>query len=159
MYQIQVKRCIVQQKFSPNLGWKVTVDIDAMELGKGDQHPEGKRENAENHHNWFLKQGITIGKHPQFGRADIVAEHELLGTYIIEAEGDTSKQKEQALYSALGQIILLMNEADRNLTYGLAVPESKQWEFQLRKIPHYIRDTLNIRLYLVSKNKVREILD
>jgi hypothetical protein len=103
MYQIEVKRYLVQQKFSPELGWKVNVDLDAMELGKGDQHPEGKREIAEIHHKWMTEQGIAVGAHPQFGRVDIVSEHKSQGIHIIEVEGDTSKQKEQVLYSSLGQ--------------------------------------------------------
>jgi len=157
MYQIEVKRYLVQQIFSPNLGWKITVDLDAMELGKGGQHPEGKREVAEIHKRWMTEQGISIGAHPRFGRVDIVAEHKSQGIHIVEVEGDTSKQKEQALYSALGQAILLMHEPDGNFSYGLAVPDSPEWEFQMRKIPHYIRSILNLKLYLVSEDSVREL--
>ena len=155
MYQVEVKRYLIQQKFPTNQGWKVTVDLDAMELGKGDQHPKGKREIAEINQKWLEEQGITIAAHPKFGRVDIVAEHESYGTYIIEVEGDTRKQKEQALYSSLGQTILLMHESNDRFTYGLAVPDSSKWEFQLQKIPQHIRGILNLKLYLVSKDNVR----
>ena len=157
MYQIEVKRYLVQQLFNPKDGWNVTVDLDAMELGKGDQQSQGKRQIAEAHLQWFIDQGITIGKHSELGRADVVAEHGIKGRYVIEAEGDTSRQKEQALYSALGQTILLMRKGDSGLIYGLAVPDSDRWEYQLTKIPKYICDKLSLNLFLVSEKEVRKL--
>ena len=135
----------------------MTVDLDAMELGKGGQHPEGKNQIAEAHLQWFIGQGITIGKHSEFGRADVVAEHEVRGRHVIEAEGDTSRQKEQALYSALGQIIVQMRKRDNGLTFGLAMPDSEKWEHQLLKIPKHICDTLGLNLYLVSEKHIQKI--
>jgi hypothetical protein len=38
--------------------------------------------------------------------------------------------------------------------YRVAVPDEQRWETQLRKIPAEVCKRLNLRLYLVSKNKV-----
>ena len=95
--------------------------------------------------------------HPQYGRADVVASHPEKGTSIIEVEGKSSKQKEQAIYSALGQIVLLMSEDNNKVFYGLAVPDQPEWERQLKKIPRRVKELLSLRCILVSKGNVREI--
>ena len=50
-------------------------------------------------------------------------------TVVIEVEGESSRQKEQAVYSAFGQIVLLMRP-DTNVRYGIAVPDTPSWEGQ-----------------------------
>jgi hypothetical protein len=57
MYQIEVKRYLVEHHFHPKDGWSVTVDLDAMEMGKGGKHPQGKRELALHHRNPALMVG------------------------------------------------------------------------------------------------------
>ncbi|HUV04762.1 MAG TPA: hypothetical protein VMX94_06610 [Armatimonadota bacterium] len=44
MYQLEVKAKLVRHLFNSSGGWEVSVDVDAMELAKGGQHPQGKAE-------------------------------------------------------------------------------------------------------------------
>ena len=159
MYQIEVKRWLIEYLLRARDGWVVTVDIDAMEKGKGGQHPPGKSEVADQQLKWMEEHGVTIGPHPVHGRTDVVAEHVLHGTNLIEVEGDTTKQKEQSIYSALGQVILMMGDQDNDITFGLAVPDDDSWESQLSKIPRRICELLNLKLWLVSEGGVREYKD
>jgi len=157
MYQIEIKRHLIEKKFPPDKGWKITTDIDAMEKGKGNQNPPEKREIAELQIEWFENNGVNIGPHPIYGRADVVAEHPTEGNYIIEVEGQTSRQKEQALYSALGQTIILMKDMNNRPTFGIAVPDENEWINQIAKIPKRVCSLLNLKLYLVSRIGVKEI--
>jgi hypothetical protein len=95
--------------------------------------------------------------HPKYGRADVVASHPQKGTFLIEVEGKSSKQKEQAIYSALGQIVLLMNEDNNEVFFGLAAPDQPEWERQLKKVPKRVKELLSLRCILVSEGNVREI--
>jgi hypothetical protein len=45
MYQLEVKALLVEKMFPRADGWTVTVDVDAMERGGGDQ-PDDKRARA-----------------------------------------------------------------------------------------------------------------
>jgi hypothetical protein len=156
MYQIKVKYYLVLHRFPVQEGWQVTVHLDGMELGKGSQHPLGKREVAEKFCQRLKEQGVQIGVHPKYGRADVVAEKQGL-TYVIEAEGYSSKQREQAVYSALGQVISQMDQASDTVRYGLAVPDSPEWEKQLQKVPERVRNLLDLELFLVSRTGVRKL--
>ena len=158
MYQLEVKRHLVKLMFLPSSGWKVTVDIDAMERAKGGSHPDGKAAVAAESERWLREAGVSIGVHPRFGRADLVAEGSDGQLYVFEIEGNSSKQKEQALYSALGQLLLLMNEDRPTTRFGLAVPDSPQWEKQLMKVPTSVGRRLNLSLFLVSPTGVRQAL-
>ncbi|MFC2018731.1 hypothetical protein ACFLU4_02080 [Chloroflexota bacterium] len=155
MYQIQVKRALVDFLFPIREGWQVTVNLDGMELGKGNQNSEAKYEIADKCKKWFESEGIVLGPHPKYRFADIVASKGTSETHIIEVEGESSKQSEQALYSALGQIIIQMDQNIDILKYGLAVPDDPKWEKHLKKIPIYIRGRLDLQLYLVSETGVR----
>ncbi len=53
MYQVEVKRYLIEHRFHPENGWNVTVDLDPMEMGKGGQNPPEKREIALYHRNWM----------------------------------------------------------------------------------------------------------
>lgn len=147
MYQIEVKRQLVEYRFSPSDGWGVTVDLDAMERGVGGQHPEGKREITERCENWFEAQGIRLGAHPAYKRADIVAEHRNKGTFVLEVEGKSSRQREQAVYTRF----------DEGIRYGVAVPDLSEWERQLNKVPNEVRQRLGLYLLLVSSDGVRTL--
>lgn len=139
-------------------GWSVTMDVDAMERAKGGQHPTGKRERVQEAEAQARALGVTIGAHPTFGRADLVAEHPELGTVVVEVEGDSSRQREQAMYSALGQLLVQMRNFDDATSYALAVPDSPVWERQLMKIPAAVAARLRVRLYLVSEAGTREVV-
>lgn len=155
MYQLEVKRWLVEYNFPPSDGWKVTVDIDAMERANGGQHNTDKAERASIAETALKEMGVTIGAHPQFGRADIVAEHQEKGLFIVEVEGISSKQKEQAIYSALGQLLLQMKE--EKYKFVLAVPDDESWVRQVNKIPSYAKARLGLSCALVSKSSVRVI--
>ena len=157
MYQIEVKRNLIRHLFHPDNGWKVYVDLDSMEMANGGVHPNGKREAAVSCRQWMEGVGVKIGGHPVFGRTDIVASRDDGKTILIEVEGDTSRQREQAMYSALGQTILLMNTIGENHLYALAVPDDSQWERQLLKIPKSVTGILGLKLYLVSESGVHEL--
>lgn len=124
-----------------------------MERAKGGQQKPEKAGRACVAEAALLSMGVTIGAHPEFGRADIVAEHSKHGLFIIEVEGNSSRQKEQAMYSALGQLVLQMQGAKHG--FVLAVPDEPAWEKQLLKIPQYARATLGLSCVLVSELGVR----
>jgi hypothetical protein len=144
-------------RFPPEEGWNVTVDIDAMERGVVGQHPPDKRAIAADCESWLRQQRVHIVAHQLYGRADLVAEKAGHGTFVVEVEGDSSRQREQAMYSALGQIVLSMTNASPDVRYSLAVPDADAWAVQLRKVPLRVRELLHLQLLLVSKGGVREI--
>lgn len=157
MYQPEVKRYVVEYLFPRVHGWNVVVDLDGMEMGKGGGQCSEKQERAAACVSWFREHGVEIGWDKQFGRRDIVARHPQHGTVLVEVEGESSRQREQALYSALGQAVLQMLGATANLSFAIAVPDSEKWEDQLRKVPQPVRNLLNLRLYLASPTGVREM--
>lgn len=154
MHQIAVKRHLIEQRFHPNSGWQVTVDLDVMELGKGVQNAEEKRRTAEHHRKWMQDNGVTVHIHKTGRRTDILASHHIHGIYVIECEGDTSKQREQALYSALGQILLQMDDLTRR--FAIAFPDSEAWTKQVLKLPKAVRDALRLTVFMVATNHVKE---
>ena len=159
MYQLEVKKWLVKHKFPSDSGWSVTVDVDAMERGHGAHQAPEKRNVAFHCESWLREHKVKIVAHPIYGRADLVAFKEGTGTFVAEVEADSSKQKEQAIYSALGQLVLSMRDPSPEITYVLAVPDDKKWEFQLRKIPVTIRQLLCLQLWLVSERGVRNLAE
>jgi hypothetical protein len=157
MYQLEVKSFLIAERFSPKDGWEVVVDIDAMERARGGQQRADKKERVEKAEQALRRLGVRIVTHPQYGRVDIVASHREHGIYLIEVEGESTKQKEQAVYSALGQSLLLMGDTPTGITYGVALPDLPEWERQMLKIPPRVKDLLNLRCFLVSQKRVREI--
>jgi hypothetical protein len=121
-----------------------------MELGRGPKDLPAKRAVAKTCLHWFAKAGVRIGAHERFGRADLVADHPQAGVFVIEVEGESSRQREQALYSALGQTLLSMTSYGRRIHYGIAVPDTTAWQRQVAKIPTVVRVRLGLHLYLVS---------
>jgi hypothetical protein len=61
------------------------------------------------------------------------------------------------MYSALGQLVLSMGSADENIKFMLAVPDSKEWERQLLKIPDRVKLQLGLDAVLVSASGVRSV--
>ena len=66
------------------------------------------------------KLGARLSSHPVFGRVDVAADHAEHGLRLAEVEGESSRQPEQALYSALGQVLLSMKLEGAQVRYGLA---------------------------------------
>jgi hypothetical protein len=157
VYQLEVKRWLVFHKFPVGDNWDVTIDIDAMERGKKGQHPPEKQAKAAECELWLRSQGVKIATHPLYGRADLVAHKEGVGTFVAEVEGDSARQKEQAMYSALSQVILSMRDVSPDITYALAVPDTNKWAAQLSKVPSNIRKLLRLELWLVSEAGVRSV--
>lgn len=157
MYQLEVKAALVAHRFPRSEGWSVTVDIDAMERARGGTHAAGKQERAALAESQLRESGATIGAHPTFGRADVVAEHATLGTVIVEVEGESTRQREQAVYSALGQALLNMRSFDGSTSYAIAVPHREDWVRQLRKVPRSVARRLNLKLLAVSPSGVEEV--
>lgn len=151
LYQLEVKLNLIKVFFNPAGGWRVTVDVDPMERGKGNQQKPEKIERAEAAFEALSALDVKIGAHDQFGRVDVVADHHDHGQHLIEVEGDSSKQKEQALYSALGQVILSMSVIGPDLHYGLAVPANRAWRRQIAKIPVGAKERLGLYLYAVKE--------
>lgn len=154
LYQLEVKLALVRLSFPPAGGWKVHVAVDPMELGKGPQHKPDKAERAAIALSGLRDLGAQIDPHPLFGPVDVVADHQEHGLRLIEVEGQSSRQQEQALYSALGQIVLSMKFEAKHVRFGLAVPSTPQWIRQARKIPTNITKLLTLDLYLVDGNSV-----
>jgi len=63
------------------------------------------------------------------------------------------------MYSALGQVIIMMGEQRQGLTYGLAVPDEIAWVDQIKKIPQRVCNLLDLKLYLVSQHGVTEFTE
>ena len=100
MYQLEVKQWLVAYRFPPSEGWRVRVDIDAMERAKGGQHKPGKAERARVAEAALLSMGVTIGAHLEFGRADIVAEHPKNGLFVVEVAFEAEERLELVLFCA-----------------------------------------------------------
>ncbi len=154
MYQLEVKRFLVQHRFPLSEGWNVTAHIDGMERARGGTHSDGKRKVAQAAENWLRAAGVNIGVHSIYGPADIVATRASSPTFIVEVEGDSARGREQSMYSAIGQTLLQMtDQTDRR--FAVAVPDSPKWEAQLRKVPERILKLLSLDLWLVSDSGVR----
>lgn len=154
MYQLEVKRTLVQLCFNPANGWRVTVDVDPMERARGGTQAPDKAQRAAAACAAIEALGATIGRHPMFGRVDLVADHPEQGLRLIEVEGSSSRQTEQAVYSALGQLLMSMKITDTQVRYGLAVPHGPLWIKQLRKLPPSITELLRLDLYAVRNGAV-----
>jgi hypothetical protein len=157
VYPLEVKRWLVFHKFPVAERWEVTVDIDSMERGEKGQHPPDKKAIAAECESWLRSQGVKIVPHPLYGRADLVARKDGIGTFVAEVEGDSSRQKKQAMYWALGQVVLSMRDPSPEVSYALAMPDADKWAMQLRKVPSRIMKLLRLQLWLVSETGVRSI--
>jgi hypothetical protein len=153
MYQVEVKRWLVSLKFPPRDGWIVTVDIDAMERARGGTHAADKAERARVAEDQLRTLGAKIGKHPIYGRADVVAEHTQHGTWLVEVEGQSSRQPEQAMYSAIGQLVIQLQGGPMHI--AIAVPDDLRWRKQVAKVSSYARQLLGLTCFLVSPSGCR----
>lgn len=62
MYQLEVKLWLITHRFNPSDGWKVTVDVDAMERARGGNHPEGKKERVKKAEKKLVELGAILLK-------------------------------------------------------------------------------------------------
>jgi hypothetical protein len=154
LYQLEVKLGLARSAFPPAEGWQLTMDIDPMEVARGGKHPPGKRKRVNTALRELRKLGVLIGTHKQFGRVDVVAEHEHGAVRLIEVEGESGRQREQALYSSLGQLLLSMKLWGDYVWYGIAVPDTTEWRRQVRKIPTDLTKRIQLWRYLVGLDGV-----
>lgn len=159
MYQIEAKRHLVAHLFRPDEGWQVTVHLDPMELATGGTQPVGKKAIATDASQWLREQGVALAKQDIYGPADLVAAHPTRGTVVVEVENDTRRQREQALYSAFGQVVTTMRGLADGISFGLAFPDAPEWERQARKLPTEVCRRLMLSIWLVSPSSVRCITD
>ena len=159
LYQLEVKLGLARGAFPQGSGWQLTMHIDPMERGVGGKHPPDKVKRVNAALRELRKLGVIIGTHKQFGPVDVVADHEKGGLRLIEVEGESGRQREQALYSSLGQLLLSMKLWSDDVGYGIAVPDTREWVRQVRKIPTELTKRLNLSRYLVglSLNSVTTI--
>src|SRR5438876_8905446 len=151
-YQLEVKRGLARFPFQAAAGWRLTMHVDPMERGLGGRHPRGKVKRAKEALRQLRRLGVIIGTHNLFGPVDVVAQHPQKGTRLIEVEGESGRQREQALYSSLGQLLLSMKIWTDYVGYGIAVPDTREWVRQVRKIPTELTKRLNLSRYLVGLN-------
>lgn len=93
-----------------------------------------------------------------YGRVDLIAHHPERGRHILEVEGYSSRQPDQTMYSALGQLLLNWRGWNEGLRYGIAVPETRRWRRQLTKIPAAVRRALGLELYLGPRAPPRGLM-
>jgi hypothetical protein len=58
MFQLEVKRHLIESMFNPSDGWRVIVDIDAMELAKGFQQKDGKKQRVMDAEKRLINWGL-----------------------------------------------------------------------------------------------------
>lgn len=134
MCQLEVKRTIVQNRCLPCNGWSVNVGVDAMERTKGGWHTGRQKEAAALVVGWLVSNGVKIGAHPRYDRAVLVALKPDSRTLVVKVEDQSSRRKEQAVISTLGQTLVSMKE-DAECMFIVAAPDTSDWEKQLRKVP------------------------
>jgi hypothetical protein len=157
LYQVEVKLGLATFPFQASAGWRLTMHIDPMERGVGGRHPAGKAKRANAALRELRRLGVTIGTHKLYGPVDVVAEHATEPTRLIEVEGESGRQREQALYSSLGQLLLSMKIWSESMAYGIAVPDTREWWQQLRKIPLELTKRLRLWRYSVGVNSCTSI--
>jgi len=157
LYQVEVKLGLAKFPFQASTGWRLTMHIDPMERGLGGRHPRGKVKRANEALRELRRLGVVIGTHKLYGPVDVVAEHPRKGTRLIEVEGESGRQREQALYSSLGQLLLSMKIWSDDMAYGIAVPDTREWWRQLQKIPLELTKRLRLWRYSVGVNSCTSI--
>ncbi len=83
--------------------------------------------------------------------ADIVATRP--GTrLVLEAKGEVLLQPQQVNYflGALGELVQRMDDPDS--TYGLALPDNRQYRGLVSRLPTFARDRLGLRVFFVSRS-------
>ncbi len=155
LYQLEVKLGLAKGAFPAASGWRLTMHIDPMERATGGKHPPDKAMRVNSALSELRKLGVIIETHKQFGQVDVVAEHERGALRLIEVEGESGRQREQALYSSLGQLLLSMKLWSDGVGYGIAVPDTREWVRQVQKIPTELTKRLRLwRYFVMAPNSV-----
>jgi len=157
LYQLEVKLGLARFPFQASAGWPLTMHVDPMERGVGGRHPKGKAKRANEALRQLRRLGVIIGTHKLFGPVDVVTEHPREGTRLIEVEGESGRQREQALYSSLGQLLLSIKIWNNDMAYGIAVPDTREWWQQLQKIPLELTKRLHLWRSSVGVNSCTSI--
>ena len=157
LYQLEVKLGLARFPFQASAGWRLTMHVDPMERGVGGKHSRGKVKRANEALRQLRRLGVTIGTHNLFGPVDVVAEHPRGGTRLIEVEGESGRQREQALYSSLGQLLLSMKIWNDDMAYGIAVPDTREWWRQMEKIRLELTKRLRLWRYSVGANSCTSV--
>ncbi len=155
MYQLEVRRWLVVYRFPPAAGWRVYVDVDAMERATGGAHPPDKPERTRMAEEALCEMSAKVDLHPKSGRVDLVAERPDRGVYLVEVEVDSARQKEQAVYRALGQILMRIDGRDKR--YAVAVPGEPDSIAQVKKVPAFCREALGLSLLAVTPEGVEDV--
>lgn len=156
MYEAELKAILIAASFPPKAGWKVNVHLDPMERCRGGSHPPGKKAVVDEAIERLNDLGVQLGVDRAFG-VDINARHPRYGHYLIEAKGESSLQKELALYSALGQLLMKIGEPPWAFKAALAFPDTDSWIGQVNKIPSWLVNQLKLDVYLVGAGTVPKI--
>jgi hypothetical protein len=104
-------------------------------------------------HECFVQNAVethfkTLGfQHIAAGYADFACEHPKAGvSWVIEAKGLTSAVGLD-FRTGLGQ--LLQRMTIRDVHYGIAIPEIPQFLAQCRRVPQWVRESLNLHWVIV----------
>jgi hypothetical protein len=159
MYQVEVKRTLVERLFPPSERWAVVVHLDPMELAQGGTHTPGKAEVAQRCLQWFSANHVSVEVDAEYGKADLVARHPDRGTFVIEVEAESRRIRTQAFYSALGQTLVRKYGEMPSAKYGIAVPASDEWKALLGRVPRRLFQDLEIEVFLVSSKDVTNLYD
>ncbi len=71
---------------------------------------------------------------------------------VLEAKGEAVLQPQQVNYflGALGELVQRMEDPDT--TYGLALPDNKQYRGLVSRLPSFARERLGLRVFFVSQS-------
>lgn len=152
MYQCEVKRALVEQRFPPQDGWRVTINFDVQEKGKGHAPDPAKQAAFAGVEACLKGLAVTMGGHPDYPKADFVAERDG-ERWVIEVEGHSKGQDGDKVYSALGQLLTRMRK-DRPARYAIAVHEKLKGT--ALKVPPHVRKRLDLTLFVVSPTDLKE---
>ncbi|MDP9070479.1 MAG: MarR family transcriptional regulator [Actinomycetota bacterium] len=83
--------------------------------------------------------------------ADIVATRPG-ARWVLEAKGEVLLQPQQVNYflGALGELVQRMDDPDT--TYGLALPDNRQYRGLVSRLPSFARHRLGLRVFFVSRS-------
>ena len=71
---------------------------------------------------------------------------------VLEAKGEVLLQPQQVNYfpGALGELVQRMDDPDT--TYGLALPDNRQYRGLVSRLPSFARDRLGLSVFFVSQS-------
>ncbi len=101
----------------------------------------------------FQSLGFVMGSK---GHVDLVCDHPTTRErWIIEAKGETSDVGLD-FRTGLGQLIQAMDEDAAK--YGMAIPDTPKFRFQLSKVPTRVRQVLGLHWVLVAESGAVQVL-